>query len=166
MILLCDTYLLDYLSICSLPHCSLSLCPHILLNAYRFIHLFGSVSIISLSWYTIHNFLRCLSMIIVPAALRLFVCTQGSLFPLDWTVVIPLCGALLWQSHTQPITAEQWCFTKDIKQARYWSWNPKKSINNCHCAPQEERIMKFKIHKSLHTVHNYLYIFIFFICKC
>lgn len=114
---------------------SLSLCPHNPLNAYKCIHLSGSVSIISLSWYTIHNFLRCLSIIIVPAALRLFAGTQVFLFPLDWTIEIPLCGDVLWQSHTEPITVEQWCFDKDIKQARYGSWNTKKSINEHHWTP-------------------------------
>lgn len=65
-----------------------------------------------------------------------FHATQGSLFSLDRTRVIPLCSARLWQSHTEPITAEQWCLHRDIKQARYWSRKTQKSINVSHWTPQ------------------------------
>lgn len=84
----------------------LSDCPGMLLNAYRFIYLFGSVLIISLSWYTIRNFPGLLEHDNCSCWIEIVLCNQGSLFPPAWTRVIPLCNALLWQSHTEPITAE------------------------------------------------------------
>lgn len=80
----------------------------------------------------------------------------------DWTIVICLCSALLWQSHTEPITAEQWRLQRDIKQARYWSWNTQKSINVSHWTPQEKTYFEVQeemicvLRKSLHTVSVFL----------
>lgn len=82
----------------------------------------------------------------------------------DRTIIIRLCSALL--CHTEPITAEQWCLHRDIKQARYWSWNTQKSINVSHWTPQEKTYFEVQeemicvLHKLLHTVSVFLRVYV------